>query len=114
MGKFTNLLKMKFSTDIFCSAMVKRSKFQLYRTTMLLAQLRMVASNHLVLSNIKADEKSNTNRSSSGGNIKATRLVKCQLCFLKWLLRLVLRELQVPNALQKTRIIAEQNGVFFF
>ena len=47
MGKFTNLWKMKFSTDIFSSAMVKRSKFQLFRTTMLLAQLRMVASNHL-------------------------------------------------------------------
>ena len=53
---------------------------------------------------------------------KETRLVKLLPCFFKWLQGVVLRELQVPNALHyrfnvfsvATRINADQNGICFF
>ena len=58
----------------------------------------------------------------SGVKFKETRLVKLLPCFFKWLQGVVLRELQVLNALQyrfkvfivATRINADQNDICFF
>ena len=86
----------------FFTVMVKRSTLQLYRTIIFLAQLWMAASTHLINKCYQKirQVKNQIIKHQIRRKIKATRLLKFLFCFFKWLERVLLGELQVPNALQ--------------
>ena len=102
---FTVILQNYYSAiphRYFSRVMVERSTFQLYRTTIFLAQLWMAVSNHLIN---KCDQKirlvkGQLIKHQIRRKIKATWLEKFLFCFFKWLECVVLGELQFPKALQ--------------
>ena len=87
----TLLLKRQYHSAILhryvSRVMVKRSNLQLYRTTILLAQLWMAASNHLINKcNQKIRQvKNQIIKHQIRRKIKATRLAKFLSCFFKLL-----------------------------
>ena len=108
---FRKTIVQLFLLRYFSRIMAKRSTLQFYRT-IFLAQLWMAVSNHLFN---KCDEKviqakNQIMKHQVRRKIKASGLVKVLSCFFKWLDCVILRELQVSNALQhRFKIFSDAN-----